>query len=403
MVINRILIVDDSSVQCHHAVQLARTVLPSAETVFFTAPKLALKDLRAQPVDVVLVDLEMPDMDGVELISHIVNEKLAKALVIVSAKPPSLIASVGVMAESQGMPVLGSLQKPIDADILSTTLNGFGDRLIAAKNVSPLKLEFSPVQLMEGISQSQFFSYYQPKVALQDMTLSGVEALARWQHPEHGLLSPYYFIERMEKGGLIDALTLQLLDQSLAIKQHWNAMGLSFELSINLSPTSLSNTGFTDWVYDHVQVFGIAPSEITFEVTENDLLGDVAKSIQTLARLRLKGFNIAIDDYGTGFANAEQLSRIPATILKLDRSMIHGVASKSQLEKVLKSTVDLANDLGMSTVAEGVELEQDLLIVKAFGIEYVQGFIFARPLPHDDLWDWSQTKLPALKDRYFST
>ena len=400
MVIDTLMVVDDSVVQCLHAASLARELLPAAEIFSCTDSPLALKQLRAAAVDIAIIDLEMPGMDGVELITHIVNEDLAKALIIVSAKQPSLIASVGFMAETRGMDVLGSLQKPITIPILSAALMKFVKKSTTQTTTSSDTLEFSSAQLMEGISKGQFFSHYQPKIQLHDMTLSGVEALARWQHPKHGMVAPNNFITRMEKCGLIDSLTLALMDKSLKIKQQWNVLGLNCELSINLSPNSLSNTDFTDWVSDHVRVFGLSPDEITFEITESDIFGDVAKCIQTLARLRLKGFNIAIDDYGTGFAHAEQLSRIPATTLKLDRSMIHRVSAKPQVEKILKSTIQLAKELGMTTVAEGVELTADLEILKTLKVDCIQGYLFAKPMPNDEFITWTQQALPKLQKHY---
>lgn len=391
MKLSNVLIVDDSEVQCQHAVALCRELLPDVTVDFSFSAGGGLTSLRDQstPCDIVIVDLEMPEMDGVQLINHIASEGLCGALIIVSAKPPSLIASVAVMAESEGLKVLGSLQKPLDTTKLLSAFKAFKNICSPSEERAAVNYTVTTKDLMRGISKKEFVSFYQPKVRLFDMSVCGAEALARWQHSDYGILSPYYFIDQMEKKNLIDALTFQLLDLSLECKQRWNAAGLPLELSINLSPYSLSNTGFTDWVYDHVSAFNISPEELTFEITENALLGDLAKAIQTLARLRLKGFNIAIDDYGTGFANAEQLSRIPATILKLDRSMIAGVDSKPQLEKVLHSTVKLAIDLGMETVAEGVETEAELNIVKGFGVDIIQGYYFGKPMPADEFERWT--------------
>lgn len=391
MNLSSLLIVDDSEVQCLHAVTLCQELLPEAKVDFSYSASGGLDILRDPSTrsDVVIVDLEMPEMDGVQLINCIASESLCSAVIIVSAKPPSLIASVAVMAESQGMKVLGSLQKPLDTAKLLSAFKAFNKACSPDESRVAVDYCITTKDLMKGISKKEFVSFYQPKVRLQDMTVSGVEALARWNHPDYGIVSPYYFIEKMEKKNLIDALTLQLLDLSLEHKQQWNDLGVPLELSINLSPYSLSNTGFTDWVYDHVCAFNILPEQITFEITENALLGDLAKAIQTLARLRLKGFNIAIDDYGTGFANAEQLSRIPATILKLDRSMIAGVDCKPQLEKVLHSTVKLAVDLGMETVAEGVETEAELMIVQGFGVDLIQGYYFGKPMPATEFEKWN--------------
>ena len=133
------------------------------------------------------------------------------------------------------------------------------------------------------------------------------------------------------------------------------------------------------------------------EVTENALLGELACAIRTLARLRLKGFNIAIDDYGTGFANAQQLSRVPATELKIDRSLIHQVATRPQQGTILASTVDLAKNLKLITVAEGVETLEDYRILIDLGVDQVQGFYFSKPLFPDDLLEWIKSGLSKVR------
>ena len=148
-----------------------------------------------------------------------------------------------------------------------------------------------------------------------------------------------------------------------------------------------------DWMTQLAVDHDIHPADLTLEVTENALLGELACAIQTLARLRLKGFNIAIDDYGTGFANAQQLSRVPATELKLDRSLVDRVASRPQQRTILASTVDLARNLKLSTVAEGVETLEDFLVLSELGVDQVQGFYFSRPLPADELVVWLQQGL----------
>ena len=143
--------------------------------------------------------------------------------------------------------------------------------------------------------------------------------------------------------------------------------------------------------------YDVPANEITFEITENALLGELASAIRTLARLRLKGFHIAIDDYGTGFANAQQLSRVPATELKIDRSLVHRAAARPQQQTIFASTVELAKKLNRSTGAEGVETREDFQVVVDLGVDLVQGFYFSKPLFPDDLLTWIKTGLSQLR------
>lgn len=395
MPVKRIFVIDDSAVQCEYAVSLCRSAQRDLSVDFCHNGAEALKKLREMHVDVVLIDLEMPVMDGVEFIGHLAKEELARAVIILSGKHPSLIASVGVMAEAEGLEVLGCVQKPITEQVLKQCLDHFGSAAPASHAIPAH--QFSGQDIADGINDRQFILHYQPKITVAGLLLKGVEGLARWLHPEYGVLAAGHFIGIAENENYIDALTVNLFNSALEQKKLWMERGFNLGVSFNLSPLSLHSPGFTDWISDQVQAYGVPPEQITFEITENILLGDLAKSIQTLARLRLRGFNISIDDYGTGFANAEQLSRIPATELKLDRSMVNGAAKKVQQAKILESTVKLAADLDLLTVAEGVETREDFNLLRNFGVDQIQGYFFARPMAAEKLIEWMTTDLKALR------
>lgn len=398
MSVKRIFVIDDSAVQCEYVVQLCRSAQHNVSVDYCHNGIEALKKLRQQQADVVMIDLEMPVMDGVEFIGHLAREELARSVIILSGQHPSLIASVGVMAEAEGLEVLGCVQKPITEQVLNQCLSHFdSDKKKAASAPAKPVQTFTADDIADGIKRKQFILHYQPKITAAGLLLKGVEGLARWQHPKHGTLAACHFIGVAEKENYIDALTVSLFDCALEQKRQWLQRGLSLGVSFNLSPLTLHNPGVIDWIWDHVQMYGVPPEQITFEVTENILLGDLARSIQTLARLRLRGFNISIDDYGTGFANAEQLSRIPATELKLDRSMVNGASKKTQQAKILQSTVKLAADLGLLTVAEGVETREDFTLLRDFGVDLIQGYFFARPMAADKLIDWMATDPKTLR------
>lgn len=394
----KVLVVDDSRVQCEYAVDMCEAA--GAEKVAFASNgHEALELLRNESQDVVLVDLEMPVMDGVELISYIATEHLAKSIIVLSAKDSSLIASVGTMAEAEGLAVLATIQKPVSKEVLDKTFAQFYVKTAIKQSDLAIDIEASSSELSSAICNGELSLHFQPKLTSQGMLLKGVEALARWNHPVRGFIPPVHFIAEAESQGLIGILTFHLLEQALKQKMEWQKRGLTFNLAFNLSPLSLSNPDFADWMFELVQSYKIKPADLTLEVTENILLGDVAKSIQTLARLRLRGFLIAIDDYGSGFANAEQLSRVPATELKIDRTMIDGVANKPQLRTILSSTVQLASDLGLSTVAEGVETEADFQVVQELGVDLVQGYYFSKPLPGEELPHWVMGELKNFREK----
>jgi EAL domain-containing protein (putative c-di-GMP-specific phosphodiesterase class I)/ActR/RegA family two-component response regulator len=396
-----VLVTDDSLTQRQYAKELChdlgvKDLLDAANGVD------ALTVLESRAVDVVLIDLEMPIMDGVELIRSMAQQKYVSSIIIISAKDPILIASVGTMAEADGLHVLGTFQKPLLPDALECSFLRFiqdaksqpTELAVAAEN------EVTAVELGNALANDELTLAFQPKLTVQGLMLKGVEALARWPHPQKGMISPGVFIPLAERHGMIDTLTRHLLQVAFQHKKSWQNYGLRFGLAFNLSPLSLADSDMVDWLCKMAEDYGIAPAEITFEVTENALLGELASAIRTLARLRLKGFNIAIDDYGTGFANAQQLSRVPATELKIDRSLVHRAAARPQQLTILASTVDLAKNLNLTTVAEGVETDEDFKILCDLGVDLVQGYLFSKPLFPDDLLTFIKSGLSQLRRQY---
>lgn len=376
-----LLIVDDSIAQRQYAQKICGDL--GLHNVHHAENGIAaLKIFQEKKIDVVLIDLEMPVMDGIELIRAIAQHHVATSVIIVSAKDPILISSVGTMAEADGLHLLGTFQKPLQMDLLKCSLLLFIQNSLAKQyptETNPIE-EITAVELCEAICNNEITLAYQPKLTVKGLLLRGVEALARWKHPVKGQIPPCTFIPLAERHGLIDALTRNIIETAFAQKKQWQELGLVFHIAVNLSPLSLSDKEIVEWLINLSKEYDIAPQDITFEITENALLKELASAIHTLARLRLKGFNIAIDDYGTGFANAQQLSRVPATELKLDRSLVHNAAIHPQQLTILASSIELAKKLKMQTVAEGAETIEDYNILVELGADQVQGFYFSKPL-----------------------
>lgn len=399
MDIQTILVVDDSVVQCNFAVGLCKHLLPDARVSFAHNGKAALELLKLEPVTLLLVDLEMPVMDGVELLAQVSDLQLASAAIVLSGQDSSIISSVATMARAKGLQVLGSLQKPLDETRLSAALKQYKDlqRQYAKASVSALALK--PEDIQKGIEHCEFICHFQPKLTAGTLLVKGVEALARWNHPNYGFISPAQFIPLAEESHLIDALSVHLFEFALARRQEWQQKGLKLALAFNISPNSLQDTQLVAKISSTAEKYNASPKDITLEITENALLANLGESLQTLARLRLLGFQISIDDYGTGFANTEQLSLIPATELKLDRSMVHDVHANPQQEIILRSTVNLAKELNLSTVAEGVEVYEDYKKLKELHVDLIQGFYFSRPLAADTLVAWIHSDLNVIRDQ----
>jgi len=378
----KMLIVEDCPAQQLYAGQLLKQ-LKIQHISYASDGELALELLKQKRADVMLIDLEMPQMNGVELLRSIAKQQLCQAVIITSAKDALLLNSAATMAEADGLQVLGTLAKPLNKELLSLCLSR------RKAEVWPANFEvetpvFDQKLLCEAISEQQFSLCYQPIADMSCGQIIAVEALARWNQPELGMVRPDVFIAAAEQWGLINELTLLLLDQALKQLQQWQGLGLVVQLSFNLSPLSLSDAAFVQQLQHKVRQAGIEPQCICFEVTETQDFTQVSSAIESLANLRLAGFSVAIDDYGTGFANAQQLSRIPATRLKLDRSLTDGVSERPQQRLVLENTIQLAHKLGLTLIAEGVEKLADAMVIKRCGINLVQGYLYHKPLTAND-------------------
>jgi EAL domain-containing protein (putative c-di-GMP-specific phosphodiesterase class I) len=217
----------------------------------------------------------------------------------------------------------------------------------------------------------------------------GAEALARWRHPQRGMVPPYAFIRVLEDRELIDKLTWIMVDRSAAACVAWRGQGLSVTVSVNLSPKSLEDPALADRITELVQKRGLQPRDMILEITESAAMTDVARALENLARLRVKGFGLSIDDYGTGYSSMQQLARIPFTELKIDRSFVTDAATHGQRGVMLESSIDMAHKLGLKVVAEGVETRADWNQLKRIGCSLAQGYFIAKPMPAAEFVDWA--------------
>jgi EAL domain-containing protein (putative c-di-GMP-specific phosphodiesterase class I) len=244
--------------------------------------------------------------------------------------------------------------------------------------------------IWNGIAQDEFFPHYQPKVVLKGMELVGVEALMRWRHPEHGLLTAGTFLHLVADNFLFDDLTAIMLEKSISQCHRWQNHGIDVQVSVNLSPDLLLDPGLTDRIEAKVIEHGVAHENVIIEIPEAVLARDGPEYLETLVQLRSRGFGLSIDDYGTGHCTRRQLQRIPASELKIDRKMLAGAARLSAVRAALVDSVDIARDLNLQAVAEGVENQEEWDLVNELGCDMAQGYFIARPMDGEDLLAWHQ-------------
>lgn len=384
-----VLIVEDSAVQREYLLQLCRD---AGMTQFFVAEngQVALPILANQSIDLLICDLEMPDLDGIELLHQIAKLNSTVKVIIVSGRELNLISSVELMAKSDGLNVLGSMQKPIQAEVFQRLVTQL-DQKCLQKAVAKTKEQLPPLdfsELRDAILQYRFILHYQPKIDRNSGQLAGVEALVRLQHPSRGLVYPGDFIAVCERYQLIDALSYEVLLQAIAQLEQWKKQGFSSTISVNLSATSFENNSFMQQVNKLLAQSPIQPTDLIFEVTETAVIHNMGQALAFLSRLRLSGFGLSIDDYGTGYSSVKQLSQIPFTELKIDRSLVDGIANRPHLQVIFESTVSMCSKLGIHVVAEGVESAADWQYLARFNGLIVQGYYVAKPMNSADLICW---------------
>jgi diguanylate cyclase (GGDEF)-like protein len=243
-------------------------------------------------------------------------------------------------------------------------------------------------ELRAAIDGDELVVHYQPKASLRDGTVVGVEALVRWEHPTWGLISPDMFIPVAEQAGLIRPLTLLVLSAAASQHRFLRTLGFDIDVAVNLSVRSVLDVNLPDQVADVLADHDMSADSLTLEITETSVMADPARTIGVLGRLAQLGTSISIDDFGTGYSSLSYLKRLPASEVKIDRSFIAGMASGASDLAIVRSTVDLARNLGLKAVAEGVEDTRTWARLTELGCDQAQGFYLSRPLPAAALSTW---------------
>lgn len=380
-----VMVVEDSTPQRMVAVGLLRELgLTHIEEAADGVAALQLLKRLPVPPAVLVVDLEMSGMDGVELLHQVAAEGYRAGVVIASARELALIESVESMVSEMGLIMLGALRKPLQIEPLCAALNSLGDKVgIPKRSLGPLAPDVTPDELAIALEQKRLVPCFQPKLDLQTLMPRGAEVLARWLCADGTLIEPARFIDVAEAHGLMPQVTAHMVDASLAAMRHWDSRGMRLSVAINLSPVTLDDQQLADDLIERVSAAGIEPSRITFEVTETAMAQGVS-AVKTLLRLKLRGFSLAIDDFGTGFSSMQQLSKIPFSELKIDRSIVHDAHRRPNRRTILESAIDMGRRLGMVTVAEGVEQIEDFNLLQQLGCELAQGYFISRPVCFDD-------------------
>ena len=376
--VNRLLIVDDEVEVGRYVSQVARACGYTVEAVLRAD---AFRDRLDtwQPSHVVL-DLQIDDADGIELLRHMAERKSTARILVMSGFDQRVLESVRHLGIERGLDIAAILQKPIRAAQLRTLFEQLKiSEAIDAQAVAA------------AIERNELVLHYQPKIALNDPDDTHpicFEALVRWRHPQRGLVPPGEFIPIAEEEGLIDALSDAVIGLALAQLSAWNQKGLGVLMAVNVSAANLRQADFTDRLTARCREAGVAPGQLVIELTETAAMRDAAQAMDSLTRLRIRGFRLAIDDFGTGYSSLVQLQRLPFSELKIDRAFVADCHVSGQSRTIVNAMINLAHNLGLTCVAEGVENAEILEVLRELNCDLAQGYHIGRPMPAEQAEAW---------------
>jgi EAL domain-containing protein (putative c-di-GMP-specific phosphodiesterase class I)/ActR/RegA family two-component response regulator len=379
-----VLLVEDHAFQRSLAMRLVRgqgvtDVLDASDGL----AALALLRERGRPVDLALVDLDLPGMDGIELIRELAAARLVGAVALVSAMDASVQHTVSLVAKASGLRMLGIVEKPLTPEKLEGVFKAYASD--AAGGEGAYEGVESEAEVRSALEAGDIEPWFQPQAELVNGRIVGVEALARWRKADGGMVPPATFIPVLERLGLSAELTRITLRRTGGFWRQWSEAGLRLRVSVNVSAADLDDLHVADEYERLVQAAGIPADCVVFEVTESALLRDMASGLAALARLRLKGFGLSIDDFGTGYSSMSQLAQIPFTELKIDRSFVAGAPNEAKKAQMISATLELARRMKLSVVAEGIEHADEWQLLAREGCELGQGYLIGKAVPGEAL------------------
>lgn len=331
-------------------------------------------DLRRECIhqwpSALIIDLQLPGTDGIELIRELAQAGCPSSIVLLSGMDGRVLGTAFRLGTELGLNMAGSFCKPVRVRELTRVLTGLLDQ-----DCGP-----TAEALASAIDSDKLFLVYQPKVEIQTKRMIGIEALVRWRTDSGRVIPPSAFVPVAEKSNLIDRLTLRVVQAAFRQLSQWRSSGLELQLSVNLSVGNLHDRKFPDRLADLCSSFGLSPDYVTLELTETASTHDHITLLEVLGRFRLKGFHLAIDDFGTGYSSVAQLLRLPFSELKIDRSFVSEMHRVHEAAVVSKTLIDMAHNLGLLAVAEGVENTRCFDMLAEWRCDIAQGYLFSEPV-----------------------
>jgi EAL domain-containing protein (putative c-di-GMP-specific phosphodiesterase class I)/ActR/RegA family two-component response regulator len=380
----RLLVVDDERVQ---QTLVSRAVTPMGYQVDTAADlRQATAHLLARSYDAVVLDLSLGETEGISLLRALQNARGDPTLIFLSRLDERVISASLRLAAGMGLRVAGMLQKPASPIALRALLRDAPPRRSEAPG--PEQCPPTIAELAHAIQQGIIMPHFQPQISLREGCVVGVEALARWPRATGNEAPPEVFVPLAEQSGLIIPLTFHIMRASLEACGRWRTRHPDCRVAVNISPLVLADPRLPDEIERLLAETGVAPGALIAEVTESSVIANPLLATEVLTRLRIKGIELSIDDFGTGHSSLLTLLRLPFSELKIDRSFTSLCETDAEAWKIVRATISMARELGLRVVAEGIETASVAQLLRQAHCEVAQGWYFARAMAEAELIPW---------------
>jgi EAL domain-containing protein (putative c-di-GMP-specific phosphodiesterase class I)/DNA-binding CsgD family transcriptional regulator len=376
-VTTRVLVFDDDAAVGRLAVRVA--TMAGMEATAVTDATAFAQRLRVQPPQVVLLDLQLGETDGVEQLRLLAERQFGGVLVLMSGFDARVLGTARALGQSLGLKVEAVLQKPLRVAELEAVL-----QRVQTAGQSP-----SAERLLTAIARNELVLDFQPVVSRKPKALKKLEALVRWEHPTAGRIPPGEFLPMAESNtAIIDALTDWVVGAAVDAYQVLAELGIRVPMAVNMSTLNLHDLTVPDRLEQRLRAGGMPARHLCLEITESAAFKDASLTMDILSRIRLKGMQLSIDDFGTGYSSLKMLRQMPFTEIKIDRSFVSDATTSRDSRAIVKSIMDLAANMEMGCVAEGVETEETAELLEQLGSCDMQGYLIARPMPVEAVPAW---------------
>jgi EAL domain-containing protein (putative c-di-GMP-specific phosphodiesterase class I)/DNA-binding NarL/FixJ family response regulator len=388
----RVLVFDDDDAIGRLVARVA--TMSGMDATAVTDAGAFLQSLSDDPPQVVVLDLQLQGTDGVEQMRHLADRQYAGTLVLMSGYDSRVLGTARSVGKSLGLKVECVLEKPLRVSQLEEV---FGHLQAAGESLS---IE----RLLTAIANDELLLNFQPVVTRTPKALRKLEALVRWDHPELGRIPPNDFLPMAESNvAAMDALTDWVVGAAAEAYQVLLQLGVGVPVAVNISTQNLHDLTLPDRLEQRLRAGSMPAEHLCLEITESAVFKDVGRTMDILSRMRLKGMQLSIDDFGIGYSSLKMLRQMPFSEIKIDQSFVADMTTSRDSRAIVKSIIDLAHNMDMGCVAEGVETEETALLLEQLGVTHLQGYLIARPMLIEEVpvwlaaWTGSAPKpLPAL-------